>query len=447
MRAAVAVAGTLWALSLVSVASAAPEQEVWTHVPMPPGFKVVSTPLEGPVFADSHGKTLYKWPIESMRNGYAGDPKDKSACEDKVTTKTGGYMSPYPPGLDLPDLDKRRSCVAEWTPVLANDKAKPVGDWSVITREDGKKQWAYDHHALYTSYLDHSAGDVMGGTEVYRSGGDTPAERIPVGPPPDVPPGFKVETTVRGRLLLNEKKHSMYASDNDGANKSNCNEDPCTQLWEPAVAPAAARPHGEWTIIKRSGGVQQWAFRKKPLYTYTRDELDASLDGSEESGWHNVYTQLAPPAPKPFTVHATINGDVLADGNGMTVYFYTCGDDSADQLSCDTLDSPQEYRLAICGDGDVARCERLWHYVAAVAGAKGDNHVWSVVTVDPKTGHAADSHESGALRVWAYRGRPVFTYAGDKQPGDYTGHALGEWQGRRNGFRAFWIRSELFSRG
>jgi predicted lipoprotein with Yx(FWY)xxD motif len=88
----------------------------------------------------------------------------------------------------------------------------------------------------------------------------------------------------------------------------------------------------------------------------------------------------------------------------------------------------------------------LWRYVPAAAGAKGDNHVWTVVAVDPQTGHAAEARQPGALRVWAYRGRPVYTYAGDKQPGDYTGHALGEWQGRRNGFRAFWIRSELFSR-
>ena len=123
-----------------------------------------------------------------------------------------------------------------------------------------------------------------------------------------------------------------------------------------------------------------------------------------------------------------------------------CGDDSADQLSCDTLDSPQEYRLAICGDGDASRCDRLWHYVPAASGSKGDNHVWSVVTIDPKTGHAAEARQEGAMRVWAYRGRPVYTYAGDKQPGDYTGHGLGEWQGRRNGYRAFWIRSELFSR-
>ncbi|MDB6091171.1 MAG: hypothetical protein JWN85_3955 [Gammaproteobacteria bacterium] len=456
MRPPVGIMGILLALGVVNVGSGkekpfpAPEasqlSEAYSHVPMPPGFKVIPTELEGPVFADSRGRTLYKWPIASLRNGYAGDPKDKSVCEDKVTTKTGGYMSPYPDGLDLPDLDRRKSCVAEWAPVLVDAKAKPVGDWTIITRSDDTKQWAYDHHALYTSYLDHAPGDVMAGTATFRSGGDTPAERMPVGPPPAVPPGFLVETTVRGRMLLAEKRLSVYVSDNDARNASNCN-DACALIWQPMIAPATARPQGEWTIIKRSPAVRQWAFRKKPLYTYARDEVEASLDGSEVSGWHNVYTQLAPAPPKPFSIQQTINGDVLADSRGMTVYFYTCGDDSADQLSCDTLDSPQQYRLAICGGGDPARCQRLWHYVLAAPEAKSNSRIWTVITIDPQTGRAAQPHQPGALRVWAYRDRPVYTYAGDRQPADFEGNALGEWQGRRNGFRAFWIRNELFSRG
>jgi predicted lipoprotein with Yx(FWY)xxD motif len=419
--------------------------ESYSHVPMPPGFKVVVTPLEGPVFADSHGKTLYDWPIASMRQGYAGDPKDKSVCEDKVTTKTGGYMSPYPEGLDLPELDKRKSCKAEWAPVMADAKAQPVGEWTLITRSDGTKQWAYDHHALYTSYLDHEAGDVLGGTTVYRTGGDTPAERIPVGPPADVPPGFGVESTVRGRMLLTDKKKSVYASDHDAADKSNCDET-CQMLWHPLLAPATARPHGDWSIVNPSPSIRQWAFRKKPLYSYARDTQLGSLDGTEEVGWHNVYLQLTPPPPKGFSVQETINGDVLADNGGKTIYFYTCGDDSADQLSCDTLDSPQEYRLAICGGGDAERCHRMWHYVPAAADSKSTNRLWTIVSVDPASGHEAQPHQADALRVWAYRGRPVYTYASDTQPGDFAGQARGEWQGRRNGFRAFWIRTEEFGR-
>jgi predicted lipoprotein with Yx(FWY)xxD motif len=414
-------------------------RESYVNVPMPPGFKVVATELEGPVFADSRGRTLYTWPIASLRNGYAGDPKGKSACEDKVTTKTGGYMSPYPPGLDLPELDQRKSCTQAWPPVLADEKSKPVGDWTIIKRNDGKLQWAYNNQPVYTSHLDKAPGDTLGGIPMYRTGGDSPAERTPIGPPTAMPPGFRVRSTINGRMLLTDKRYSVYASDADEPNKSNCVTDSCLERWQPILAPESAQPQGEWSIVQRAPGVRQWAFRKKPLYTYVRDTRFQSQEGSDEPGWHNVYTQLGPKPPSSFTVQSTTYGDVLADRNGKTVYFYSCGDDSADQLSCDTLDSPQHYRVAICGGGDWARCRELWHYVEAAPGEKSESRAWSIVTVNPETGREAKSGDPGALRVWAFRGRPVYTYAIDK-PGEYRGHLMGEWSGRRNGFRAFWIR-------
>lgn len=441
MRLIVAVTGILLALGTGSASAAESSAgEAYVDVPMPPGFKVVSTELEGPVFADSRGRTLYKWPIASLRNGYAGDPKDKSACEDVVTTKTGGYMSPYPGGLGLPDLDTRKSCVALWPPVIAQANAKPVGDWTIIKRSDGTLQWAYDHQPLYTSHLDQSPGDTLGGTSLFRRGGDTPAERMPVGPPTALPPGFRVEGTLNGRLLVNDKRYSIYVSDADGPDQSNCTTDICLQRWLPVLAPETAQPQGEWSIVQRSPGVRQWAFRKQPLYTYMRDTRAMSYDGGDEAGWHNVYVQSGPKTPASFTVQNTTYGDVLADRNGKTVYFYTCGDDSADQLSCDTLDSPQQYRMAICGGGDWARCHELWHFVPAAADEKSDSNVWSIISVDPKTDRQAAAGQAGAVRVWAFRGRPVYTYSGDKQPGEYRGHSMGEWQGRRNGFRAFWLR-------
>lgn len=440
MKLMMAATGILIAFSMGNAAAAgAPAREAHVDVPMPRGFKVVTTELEGPVFADANGRTLYSWPIESMRLGYAGDPKDKSVCEDQVSTKTGGYMSPYPGGLDLPDLDKRQSCTAMWPPVLAEAKAKPVGDWTIIKRSDGRLQWAYDHQPLYTSHLDQTPGDTRGAATMFRGGG-SPAVRVPVGPPTALPPGFRVAGTMNGRLLINDKRYSIYASDADEPNKSNCTTDSCLQRWQPVLASETAQPQGEWSVVQRSPGVRQWAFRKQPLYTHARDTRMMSYDGSDEPGWHNVYTQRAPKPPASFTVQNTTYGDVLAERNGKTVYFYTCGDDSADQLSCDTLDSPQQYRLAICGGGDWARCHELWHFVEAAAGEKSDNRAWSIISVDPKTDREVSAGQAGSMRVWAFRGRPVYTYSGDQRPGDYRGHSMGEWQGRRNGFRAFWMR-------
>ena len=78
--------------------------------------------------------------------------------------------------------------------------------------------------------------------------------------------------------------------------------------------------------------------------------------------------------------------------------------------------------------------------------SKSDSRVWSIVDIDPNTDRAAQPGQAGALHVWAYRGRPIWTYAGDHQPGDYEGNGNGEWQGRRNGFRVFWIRDQFGGR-
>jgi len=419
--------------------------EGYVPVPMPPGFHVESSELEGPVFADSNGRTLYMWPFKRLRNGYSGETKGKPACYDEVRTETAGLMSPYPAGVLLPELATRPSCAKLWAPVIAPADAKPIGKWTILDRKDGTKQWAFDEQALYTSSIDSEAGDVMGGT-TRKSGGDSPAIRAPVGPPTRLPPGFAVKTTTTGRILTTAREFSVYSYDKDTAGKSLCDA-ACTQTWKPVLAPETAQAQGDWTAIERSPGVRQWAFRQKPLYTYSLDVRPWSLEGSDVAGWHNVYTQPAPSAPQGFTVQDTIAGQVLADARGMTVYIYICGDDSVDQLSCEHPDDTQVYRLAMCGGGDAMRCQQNWPYVRAEKGAASTSRVWSVMQVDPKTGHRAAQGQADALSVWAYRARPVYTYAADQQPGDVNGDGTGEWRGQRNGLKAFWLREDQLGGG
>ena len=413
--------------------------EAYVQVPMPPGFRIVSTELDGPVFTDAAGHTLYKWPFKQLRVGDTGDPLGRSECTDAKTTVNSGFMSPYPPGLQLPDLDSRLSCTQAWPPVLAAADAKAVGKWTLIKRDDGRKQWAYEGHALYTSILDHRPGDVLGADTF---GGRQPAMRVPLQPPPDVPSGFAVSTTRLGRLLQTEAKFSVYISDRDGADKSNCDE-ACARTWIPMLAPESARPHGDWSVFERSPGVLQWAFRKKPLYRYVLDEEERSLQGSDVPGWHNVYTQLAPPPPAGFTVQNTTSGQVLADPRGKTIYLYFCADDGVDQLGCDHPTETQVYRLAMCGGGDAERCLKTFPYVVASARANSTNRLWTIIYIDPQTGRFAARGEPGALPVWAYRDRPVYTYAGDREPGDFYADGIGEFRGSRDGYKAFWLRDDF----
>jgi len=53
-------------------------------------------------------------------------------------------------------------CFNNWPPLKAAADAKPSGDWTVITRGDGGKQWAYKGKPLYTFYKDGNPGDAGG---------------------------------------------------------------------------------------------------------------------------------------------------------------------------------------------------------------------------------------------------------------------------------------------
>jgi len=53
-------------------------------------------------------------------------------------------------------------CATNWPPLMADDAAKAGGDWSVVTRDDGKKQWAFKGKPLYFWAKDTKPGDKTG---------------------------------------------------------------------------------------------------------------------------------------------------------------------------------------------------------------------------------------------------------------------------------------------
>jgi predicted lipoprotein with Yx(FWY)xxD motif len=53
-------------------------------------------------------------------------------------------------------------CAVKWPPMMAQASDKPVGDFKVITRDDGQKQWAHKGKPLYTWPEDQEPGDKFG---------------------------------------------------------------------------------------------------------------------------------------------------------------------------------------------------------------------------------------------------------------------------------------------
>ncbi len=53
-------------------------------------------------------------------------------------------------------------CATNWPPLMAGDMDQASGDYSIITRDDGKKQWALKGKPLYFWAKDMKPGDRTG---------------------------------------------------------------------------------------------------------------------------------------------------------------------------------------------------------------------------------------------------------------------------------------------
>lgn len=53
-------------------------------------------------------------------------------------------------------------CAQNWPPLMAAAGTSASGNWSVVTRDDGSKQWAYKGKPLYTWVKDTKPGEVTG---------------------------------------------------------------------------------------------------------------------------------------------------------------------------------------------------------------------------------------------------------------------------------------------
>jgi predicted lipoprotein with Yx(FWY)xxD motif len=96
--------------------------------------------------------------------------KTSSAPDTPTRTVDGVLIGPTGMTLYTFQRDEANSgksactgaCTTSWPPLIAPDNAKPMGGYSVIVRDDGKKQWAYKGQPLYYWSKDAKAGDRTG---------------------------------------------------------------------------------------------------------------------------------------------------------------------------------------------------------------------------------------------------------------------------------------------
>jgi predicted lipoprotein with Yx(FWY)xxD motif len=84
------------------------------------------------------------------------------------TMKDGMFVTAK--GMTLYTFDKDTAgksvcngpCATNWPPALVADGGKASGDWTIVTRDDGQKQWAFKGKPLYAFAKDTKAGDKTG---------------------------------------------------------------------------------------------------------------------------------------------------------------------------------------------------------------------------------------------------------------------------------------------
>ena len=95
-----------------------------------------------------------------------------------------------------------------------------------------------------------------------------------------------IADTATGKTLVDAKGMTLYTFDKDTAGKSACNGG-CATNWPPFTATGVSAS-GDWTVVTRDDGTQQWAYKGKPLYTWSKDTKpgDTTGDGFLNNQWH-----------------------------------------------------------------------------------------------------------------------------------------------------------------
>lgn len=85
------------------------------------------------------------------------------AANGAMVLADGTMMTLYTFAKDMPGVSNcNDNCAKNWPPLVAAPDAKPMGDWTIITRADGTKQWAYKGMPLYKWSKDAKPGDATG---------------------------------------------------------------------------------------------------------------------------------------------------------------------------------------------------------------------------------------------------------------------------------------------
>ena len=239
-------------------------------------------------------------------------------------------------------------------------------------------------------------------------------------PPPAAPAEVKLNATPARWLLTDQKGMTLYTFDRDVTPGISTCFKACAEKWPPLLATAESKPMGDWTVIKRADEGFQWAYKDKPLYRYVRDAFVGAQFGErpENDLWHVAAQSI--PTPADAKVAQTAYGHILTDFDGMALYTL-----SSDKVTGSSVRVASNAAIPAMAAADIkSNCDRAclvnWRPLEAPWMTVPATPDWSIAMRDDKT------------RQWLFKGKPLYTYAGDSKPFDVEGDGLTAARGEFN---------------
>ena len=215
-----------------------------------------------------------------------------------LTTHQGFSIYGYANGQEKPEnICINKECYEYWAPVNTPALAKGFGEFSVVNRIDGTRQWAYRGEPLFLFKGDLLPGDAHGrGEHLYMQLARISETFNPVGVDVASLKGYGDILTLDGKTLYFGSAFEKYwggrnlrGSFDIAYHKGKrlggdaCVSETCLETWRPFLAPIEAKSSGFWEIITRTNGLKQWAYKGFALYTFSDDEALGDIRG------HSLY--------------------------------------------------------------------------------------------------------------------------------------------------------------
>ncbi len=312
-------------------------------------------------------------------------------------------------------------CAKEFPPFVTDAHARASGDWSIILRDDHVRQWAYQGKPLYRYSGKNPGGEPTVGVDHQ----DDPAWFDPASKKyyspkagwrraaymPEKSAVMPADFALEGLAIANgfglidtATGMTVYAAPSSHRLSSD---------WRPMRAAALAKPLGDFSIIeRRDDGTRQWTYKGDALYTFAHDYASGAVNGiftgDNSIQAALVYRNFIPPGLEIGQYPG--RGPLMTTRSGMTLYTVARyqvlygGRETRTGYAVSYNDVKSQGTQGCQGD-----CTTTWKPVLAPAHAQARG-LWEVAA------------RPDGSKQWVFKGSPLYTYVGDRKPGDVRGN-------------------------